>query len=53
MAKDYVHIGKRSWWSGKVTTLCGLTFASDNNTQQMFAWNLCPTCKRIRKGGGR
>ncbi|SES20710.1 hypothetical protein [Actinokineospora terrae] len=49
---DVVHIGKRSWWDSTVTTLCGLKFAKDNNTRQMFArGNLCPACEAAKKGG--
>lgn len=51
MARGYVHIGKRSWWSGTVTTLCGLRFGKSNNKEQFFAWGLCPACKRARKAG--
>jgi len=50
--KDVVHQGKRSWWSGKVTTLCGLTF--DESCDEEPGWFVsvtCPACKRIKRGG--
>ena len=50
--KDVVHQGTRRFWSGKVDTLCGLTFTPDNSINEgWFASVTCPECKRIKRGG--
>jgi hypothetical protein len=50
MAKYVVHEGKKSWWSGKVTTLCGAVFTSGNNEYKRFSSVSCPACKAAKKG---
>jgi hypothetical protein len=50
--KDVVHIGKRSWWSGAVTTLCGLRFDPSSTPESgWFTSPTCPACLRAEKGG--
>ena len=53
---DVLHIGKRSFWSGRVRTLCGLTFEPGNNKEEPF-WlpqgPKCPACKQAKKEGRR
>lgn len=48
---NHVHIGKKSWWSGEVTTLCGLKFGKNNNKEVTFSWGVCPACKAAKKRG--
>lgn len=50
MAKDYVHEGRKSWWSGNVKTVCGLTFPPSQEKQQgWFTSVSCPACKAAKK----
>jgi hypothetical protein len=52
---DFVHIGKRSWWDGTVTTLCGIQWSREEASRdhRWFPSPVCPTCKANRKGGKR
>ncbi|WP_199543432.1 hypothetical protein [Prauserella sp. PE36] len=51
---DVVHIGRRSWWSGKVRTLCGLVYLPGNEQEQgWFTRITCPACKAAEKRGVR
>lgn len=45
----YVHRGKRSWWSGDVKTLCGLTFRSRDVETPWFPsfMKACPVCEAL------
>lgn len=51
---DLVHIGKQSWWSGEVRTLCGLRFKPGNHKQEnrFFTRTTCPDCKERDKKVG-
>ncbi|MEC3974598.1 hypothetical protein [Amycolatopsis sp. H20-H5] len=49
MAKALIHDGTKSWWNGKVTTLCGLVFESGNSERLIFTGVSCPVCKAIKK----
>ncbi|MGH3859978.1 hypothetical protein [Actinokineospora sp.] len=51
--KSYVHIGKKSWWSGEMTTLCGMTFPKGKSEEVTFHWGLCPACKAAKKRGAK
>jgi hypothetical protein len=55
MATQYAHIGKKSWWSGDVKTLCGLTIPADNATAPWFPIFIktCPGCAAVQKNGGK
>lgn len=54
-----VHVqAHKSWWSGRVTALCGAT--EEAGRYQTDTWRLfplpgkhCPTCDRIKKEGKR
>ncbi|WP_165436215.1 hypothetical protein [Amycolatopsis suaedae] len=52
-----IHSGQRSWWSGDLTTLCGLRIPSrDVKGKAWFSGPTCPACKRVKKQqkkGGR
>jgi hypothetical protein len=52
MSKPDVHIeAKRSWFSGKATTLCGITYpAGGHKTFWVTAAN-CRVCIAIEKAG--
>ncbi|WP_191984139.1 hypothetical protein [Amycolatopsis eburnea] len=55
MATQYAHIGKKSWWSGDVKTLCGLILPSDNAKSLWFPVfvKTCPDCLAVQKNGGK
>jgi hypothetical protein len=52
-----VHRGKKSWWSGSVKTLCGLTLPAGTAKAPWFPIFLkaCPGCEAVhqltRNGG--
>jgi hypothetical protein len=53
-AKPLVHRGSKSWWSGTVTTLCGLVIEPGNARSPWFTGPACPECEAIhaaRKNG--
>lgn len=48
---------KKSWWSGRITALCGATAEAgtyETDTFRLFALPgpKCPDCQRIKHGGG-
>jgi hypothetical protein len=44
--KDLVHEGKRSWWDGSVTSLCGLRFEASSKPEFLWFTSVtCPACK--------
>lgn len=46
---DVVHIGRKAFFSGKVTTKCGLTFPPDNQKYEgFFAKVTCRACKAAK-----
>lgn len=57
--QQLVHIqAKKSWWSGRITALCGAT--EEPGRYQTDTWRLfplpgkaCPSCERIDKEGKR
>jgi hypothetical protein len=51
MSKKIIHEGTRSWWSGKVKTICGLIL-EDAQTSWWSGVN-CPACKQAMKAGRR
>jgi hypothetical protein len=46
-----LHRGKRSWWNGTVTSLCGLTVAARDVEAPLFTFLIkrCPTCEAIHQ----
>jgi len=44
-----LHRGKRSWWTGKVTALCGLAMRSRDVRRPSFPifHEKCPTCEAV------
>lgn len=44
-----VHRGKKSWWSGKVTTLCGLVLEPSEARSPWFTNPKCPTCEAVHQ----
>ena len=49
MARQLVHEGTKSWWSGTVRTLCGLVL--EQPQKKWFATAAtCPACKAKRGG---
>ncbi|MET7990523.1 hypothetical protein ABZU76_06395 [Amycolatopsis sp. NPDC005232] len=48
-SKPFVHRGSKSWWSGKVTTLCGLVFEPGEAKSSWFTGPACPACEAIRQ----
>ncbi|SDJ21923.1 hypothetical protein SAMN05192558_109319 [Actinokineospora alba] len=50
---NHVHIGKRAWWSGEMTTLCGLTFPKGKSTAVSVFWGRCPACAAAKKRGAK
>lgn len=54
---DYIHEGKRRFWSGKVDTLCGKVFSADCEEEEggiFFSPSVtCPNCIAARKAGKR
>jgi hypothetical protein len=56
VSKEYVHRGKKRFWSGKVDTLCGLVFAPDCDPEGGVFFQpsvTCPACKAALKAGKR
>lgn len=51
MGKHVVHaVTKKSWWSGRVTALCGrVTEAGDVERKWFATAATCPDCRRIEK----
>ena len=52
-SKPLVHRGTKSWWSGRVTTLCGLVMEPGESESPWFTNPKCPTCEaihRLKKG---
>jgi hypothetical protein len=55
--KSLVHrIAKKSWWSGRITALCGHT--AEAGTYETSTWRLfglpgmkCPACEAIHREG--
>lgn len=47
--KALVHRGSKSWWSGKVTTLCGLVIEPGGARSPWFwlARKPCPGCEAV------
>ncbi|HJQ48293.1 MAG TPA: hypothetical protein VJ870_18520 [Amycolatopsis sp.] len=53
---ELVHeIAKKSWWSGRITALCGAT--AEAGTYETSTWRLfglpgkkCPACKAVKEG---
>lgn len=53
MSQQIMHLGKRSWWDGKVKTLCGLTI-EDGGAEKVWFPSLsrhktCPSCDTVHK----
>jgi hypothetical protein len=49
MGPEVIHTGRRSWWDGSVTTLCGLKFNKDAAKEAgWLASPTCPTCKALK-----
>ncbi|MGV9362296.1 hypothetical protein [Amycolatopsis sp. NPDC003731] len=50
MATQYAHIGKKSWWSGNVKTLCGLTIPPGEAKTLWFPMfvKTCPGCAAVQ-----
>ncbi|WP_328645545.1 hypothetical protein OHS58_37375 [Amycolatopsis sp. NBC_00348] len=46
-----LHRGRRSWWSGKVTTLCGLVLEPGEGSSPWFWWFTpkCPGCEAVHQ----
>lgn len=44
MAKDIVHNGSRSWWSGKYHASCGLVVGDGYAKRTWFRKVNCPGC---------
>ncbi len=44
-----VHYGKKSWWDGTVTTLCGLKFSSKDSEYTFMGSVTCPACKQAKR----
>ncbi|WP_197289299.1 hypothetical protein [Saccharothrix sp. NRRL B-16348] len=57
MAQQVMHRGKRSWWNGDVTTLCGLLIPDDRAASVWFPSlsgnKRCPTCESVHRSGQR
>lgn len=57
MSKQIMHMGDRSWWDGKVKTLCGLTIASGQSEKVWFpslsGHKPCPACEAAHQRPGR
>ncbi|SEF30153.1 hypothetical protein SAMN05421837_10532 [Amycolatopsis pretoriensis] len=55
MTTQYAHIGKKSWWSGNVKTLCGLILPPGNAKSVWFPAfvQTCPGCLAVQKNGGK
>lgn len=50
MAKDVIHTrATKSFWSGRVTALCGATAEAGQYETLWFSSPTCPACKRIKK----
>lgn len=49
MGKDLTHEGRRSWWDGSVTALCGLRMEPGQFSTPFFGPVTCPTCKKLKK----
>jgi hypothetical protein len=50
VSNDVRHEGTKSWWSGTVRTLCGLTI--ENPEWSWWSPN-CPDCKRAKREARR
>jgi hypothetical protein len=53
MSSNVGHEGKRSFWSGKVRTLCGITFEPGEAEYRWLSGVTCPACKAAKKAGKR
>lgn len=55
MAREVMHIGKRSWWDGSVTTLCGWKLLDAERV--WLSWlsghTRCPGCQTAYDAGKR
>ena len=49
--KKVIHRGSRSWWSGDVRTLCGLTLPAGDAKSSWLSGPNCPACVRAIRGG--
>ncbi|WP_206793194.1 hypothetical protein [Amycolatopsis sp. MtRt-6] len=50
-SKPLVHRGSRSWWSGRITTLCGLVLEPGEARSPWF-WIFtakCPGCEAVHQ----
>lgn len=53
---DLLHRGKRSWWDGTVTTLCGRTMPDTAESvwfPSLSGRKRCPTCETVHRSGRR
>ena len=50
-----LHRGKKSFWGGTITTLCGLTYPAKGSRSPLFIvfYPKCPACEAIHSNGGR
>jgi len=49
MTAALVHEGKRSWWDGTVTYLCGFTVPGNTTKFKFFGPVTCPGCIAAKK----
>ncbi len=49
MADTYTHEGKKSWWDGSYTSLCGQRWPAGTAEVPFFATTTCPACKKAKK----
>lgn len=47
MAQEILHTGKRNWWDGSFTTLCGQYWPDMKNTKRRFFGHKCPECLAV------
>ncbi|WP_435061916.1 hypothetical protein [Amycolatopsis thermoflava] len=52
-SKPLVHRGSKSWWTGDVKTLCGLTIPRGDAKSPWFTSPACPECEAIHQARNR
>jgi hypothetical protein len=54
-ADKFVHRGRKSWWDGSTTTLCGRRYPGGDRIllPRLSGYTVCPACEAAHRAGKR
>ncbi|MFI9008841.1 hypothetical protein ACIGNX_16605 [Actinosynnema sp. NPDC053489] len=54
-ADKFVHRGRKSWWNGTTTTLCGRRYQGGDRIllPRLSGYTVCPDCDAAHRAGKR